>query len=134
MQRLVLNCVNNTKSTLSTVLSIQAQLNYVSGEMAQDPNSPKFISAYFSYNGQRSDVPQFLNSRLHHKLTKDLDRLLFHVLNIEAIQPRRTQPIAILGGTPEFNSNKEDLFRAISEAKEHHMRQDPNNLLSTVET
>lgn len=116
--------------SLSTVLPIQAQLNFVSGEITQNADNPKFITAYFAYNGERSDVPQFLNSRLPYKLTKDLDRLIFHVLNIEQIQPHRTRPIAILGGTTEFNSKKSDLLNAVGDAKDHHLNQDMNNSLA----
>ncbi|KAK3748340.1 hypothetical protein QZH41_008690 [Actinostola sp. cb2023] len=115
------------------VLPIRAQLDLVAGEITKEPNTPKFISAYFAYSGQSADVPTFLNSRLTHKLTKDLDRLIFHVLNIEAIQPHRTQPIAVIGGT-EFDSKKEDLVLAVSQAKDHHASQDNNNFRAAIET
>ena len=115
------------------MLPIRAQLDLVAGEITKEPNTPKFISAYFAYSGQSADVPTFLNSRLTHKLTKDLDRLIFHVLNIEAIQPHRTQPIAVIGGT-EFDSKKEDLVLAVSQAKDHHASQDNNNFRAAIET
>ncbi|KXJ22435.1 uncharacterized protein LOC110252588 [Exaiptasia diaphana] len=124
----------DTPKTTKDLLPVKAQLNFVAGEIRQEPGSRKFISAYFSYNGQQTDFPSFLNSRLAHKLLKDLDRFIFHLLRIEAIQPYRTQPIAILGGTPAFNSKKEDLLRAISEANEYHVTKDQNNAMTTLST
>ncbi|XP_031549321.1 uncharacterized protein LOC116286875 [Actinia tenebrosa] len=105
------------------LLDITAQLNLVSGEIIRDPNSPKFIPAYFKYNGEPKDIPDFLSSRLAYKLPNDLNRLIYHVLNIEAIQPYRTRPIVVLGGSDHpFESRKVDLLQAIAEADEEHLR------------
>lgn len=102
-------------------LQIKCQLNFVRGNIAKNPDTQKFIPAFFTYNGSKKDIPDFLSYRWSHKLPREVDRVIFHVLNVEKIQPYRTQPIVVMGGNGHpFDEKKKELERAVQEADTYH--------------
>lgn len=102
-------------------MQIKCQLNFVRGNIAKNPDTQKFIPAFFTYNGSKKDIPDFLSFRWSHKLPREVDRVIFHVLNVEKIQPYRTQPIVVMGGNGHpFDEKKKELERAVQEADTYH--------------
>ena len=106
---------------MSIALQIKCQLNFVRGNIAQNPDTHRFIPAFFTCNGSKKDIPDFLSDRWSHKLPKEVDRVIFRVLNVEKIQPHRFQPIVVMGGNGHpFDERKKELERAVQEAEIHH--------------
>lgn len=106
---------------LFIALQIRCQLNFVRGNIAHNPDTQRFIPAFFTYNGSKKDIPDFLSDRWSHKLPKEVDRVIFRVLNVEKIQPYRTQPIVVMGGNGHpFDEKKKELERAVQEAEMYH--------------
>ena len=102
-------------------LKIKCQLNFIRGNIANNPDSPRFIPAFFTCNGSKKDIPDFLCDRWSHRLPKEVDRVIFHVLNVEKIQPYRTQPIVVMGGNGHpFDEKKKELEWAVQEAEIYH--------------
>lgn len=102
-------------------LQIKCQLNFVRGNIAQNPDTRRFIPAFFTCNGTKKDIPDFLSDRWSHKLPKEVDRVIFRVLNVEKIQPYRFQPIVVMGGNGHpFDERKKELERAVHEAEIYH--------------
>lgn len=102
-------------------LQIKCQLNFVRGNIAQNPDTHRFIPAFFTCNGSKKDIPDFLSDRWSHKLPKEVDRVIFRVLNVEKIQPHRFQPIVVMGGNGHpFDERKKELERAVQEAEIYH--------------
>lgn len=110
-------------------LNIRCQLNLIRGQISQNPDVHRFIPAFFTYSGTKKNIPEFLSSRWSHKLPKEVDRIIFHLLNVEKIQPYRTQPIIVMGGNGHpFDEKKKELERAVQEAEAFHR----NNNLQNV--
>lgn len=110
-------------------LNIRCQLNLIRGQIAQNPDVHRFIPAFFTCSGTKKNIPEFLSSRWSHKLPKEVDRVIFHLLNVEKIQPYRTQPIIVMGGNGHpFDEKKKELERAVQEAETYHR----NNNLQNV--
>lgn len=106
---------------MSIALQIKCQLNFVRGNIAQNPDTHRFIPAFFTCNGSKKDIPDFLSDRWSHKLPKEVDRVIFRVLNVEKIQPHRFQPIVVMGGNGHpFDERKKELERAVQEAEIYH--------------
>lgn len=102
-------------------LQIRCQLNFVRGNIANNPDSHRFIPAFFTCNGGKKDIPDFLSHRWSYKLPKELDRVIFRVLNVEKIQPHRFQPIVVMGGNGHpFDEKKKELDKAVQEADSFH--------------
>ena len=100
---------------------MKCQLNFVRGNIAQNPDTRRFIPAFFTCNGNKKDIPDFLSDRWSHKLPKEVDRVIFRVLNVEKIQPYRFQPIVVMGGNGHpFDERKKELERAVHEAEIYH--------------
>ena len=92
-------------------LNIRCQLNLIRGQISQNPDVHRFIPAFFTYSGTKKNIPEFLSSRWSHKLPKEVDRIIFHLLNVEKIQPYRTQPIIVMGGNGHpFDEKKKEFF------------------------
>ncbi|XP_020624619.1 uncharacterized protein LOC110062098 [Orbicella faveolata] len=104
-------------------LNIKCQLNLVRGQIAQNPDVHRFIPAFFTCSGNKKNIPEFLSSRWSHRLPKEVDRIIFHLLNVEKIQPYRTQPIIVMGGNGHpFDEKKKELERAVLEAELYHKK------------
>lgn len=102
-------------------LQIKCQLNFVRGNIAQNPDTRRFIPAFFTCNGSKKDIPDFLSDRWSHKLPKEVDRVIFRVLNVEKIQPHRFQPIVVMGGNGHpFDERKKEMEKAVQEAETYH--------------
>jgi len=98
-------------------------LNLVRGQIAQNPDVHRFIPAFFTCSGNKKDIPEFLAARWSHRLPKEVDRIIFHLLNVEKIQPYRTQPIIVMGGNGHpFDEKKKELERAVLEAELYHKK------------
>ena len=108
-------------SFFTLALQIRCQLNFVRGNIANNPDSHRFIPAFFTCNGGKKDIPDFLSHRWSYKLPKELDRVIFRVLNVEKIQPHRFQPIVVMGGNGHpFDEKKKELEKAVQEADSFH--------------
>jgi len=104
-------------------LNIRCQLNLVRGQIALNPDVHRFIPAFFTCSGSKKNIPEFLSFRWTHKLPKDVDRIIFHLLNVEKIQPYRTQPIIVMGGNGHpFDERKKELESAVLEAELYHKK------------
>lgn len=126
-EHIVLTTLINTFIFLA--LNIRCQLNLIRGQISQNPDVHRFIPAFFTYSGTKKNIPEFLSSRWSHKLPKEVDRIIFHLLNVEKIQPYRTQPIIVMGGNGHpFDEKKKELERAVQEAEAFHR----NNNLQNV--
>lgn len=98
------------------------------GQIAQNPDVHRFIPAFFTSSGSKKNIPEFLTSRWSHKLPKEVDRVIFHLLNVEKIQPYRTQPIIVMGGNGHpFDDKKKELEIAVQDAEMYHKN---NNVLN----
>ncbi|XP_068720482.1 uncharacterized protein [Montipora capricornis] len=102
-------------------LQIKCQLNFVRGNIAQNPDTRRFIPAFFTCNGSKKDIPSFLSDRWIHKLPKEVDRVIFRILDVERIQPHRYKPIVVMGGNGHpFDERKKEMEKAVQEAETYH--------------
>ena len=113
---------------LFPALNIKFQLNLVRGEISQQPDTQKFVPAFFTCSGNKKNVPDFLSSRWSHKLPKEIDRVIFHLLHVEMIQPYRTQSVVVMGGNGHpFDEKKKELERAAVQAEAYHANMEKIN-------
>ena len=76
-----------------------------------------------SFNSTKKDIPDFLSSRLSHALPEEIDRVVFHLLNIERIQPRRRRMIAVIGGNDHpYDEAKKRFEEAVDSATRNHLQ------------
>ncbi|XP_068719513.1 uncharacterized protein [Montipora capricornis] len=102
-------------------LQIKCPLNFVRENIAQNPDTRRFIPAFFTCNGSKKDIPGFLSDRWIHKLPKEVDRVIFRILDVEKIQPHRYQPIVVMGGNGHpFDERKKEMEKAVFEAEKYH--------------
>ena len=111
---------------------VRFQLDLIRGELTSNPDTRKYIPVYMSFNSTKKDIPDFLSSRVSHSLPEEIDRVVFHLLNIERIQPRRRRMVAVIGGNDHPYDEAKGLFEAaIDEAARYHWEsRRPSNRIS----
>ena len=111
-----------------SAVHIGFQLTLVRAEIAQKPDTPKYVPVYFTYNTMKKDIPECMSSRLAHRLLDDVDRLVFHLTKVEQVQPYRTQPIVVVAEDDHpYGKKKKDLEIAVAAAAAAHRNQRNNN-------
>ena len=99
------------------------QLDLIRGEITRKPDTRKYIPVYMSFNSTKKDIPDFLSSRVSHSLPQEIDRVVFHLLNIERIQPRRRRMIAVIGGNNHpYDEAKKRFEEAVNTAARYHWK------------
>ena len=94
----------------------------IRGEITSRPDTRKYVPVFMSFNSTKKDIPDFLSSRLSHALPEEIDRVVFHLLNIERIQPRRRRMIAVIGGNDHpYDEAKKRFEAALDTAERHHL-------------
>lgn len=109
-------------------MSTRCQLNLLRGEFCTTRDTSKYVPVYMDYNGSKEDIPRFLSMCRAYRLSRDLEKIIFHLLGISSIRRHSRTPIVqVSSDNHPFNRKREDFEKAIKDAEEFHKQMNTVN-------
>lgn len=73
------------------------------------------------YSGTKEDIPRFVSMCRAYKFSRDLEKVILHLLGISSIRRHSRKPIVqVSSENHPFNVKREDFEKAIKDAEDFH--------------